>query len=153
MEQTNLTIAEQILREHEVVREIIRQLEMMLEEGLVLGPDAHWGGRLHDELLAFRRHLQRHFALEEAGGFMLDVVALMPQAAERVEQLRHEHGQILAAVDELISRSNSLTWGVSSSFVEFHHRVLEVLSVLKHHEAVENRLIQRAFYQEAVAVD
>jgi hypothetical protein len=37
--------------------------------------------------------------------------------------------------------------------MEFHGRFSQLLSLIKRHEAEENELIQRVFYQEEVAVD
>ena len=56
-------------------------------------------------------------------------------------------------MDELISSSDLLASGVSTSYVEFRNRFFQVLSMIKHHEAEENELIQHVFYQEVVAVD
>jgi hemerythrin-like domain-containing protein len=153
MKEMTTSVAEEILQEHEVVREIVRRLELALEEGEFVGAEPDWGRRLYYELLAFHRHLLRHFELEETGGFMQEVVTLRPQAAEQVERLRQEHDQILKAVDELISNSDLLASGVSTSLMEFHGRFSQLLSLIKRHEAEENELIQRVFYQEEVAVD
>jgi hemerythrin-like domain-containing protein len=153
MEATEPRLADELLREHEVVREITRQLELLVEEGGLVGQDSDWAKRLCDELSSFRRHLQRHFALEEEGGFMLEVVALLPQTSEQVEELRQEHGEILRAINELIHDSNMMAYGVGLSKAEFRRSISRVISIIRHHEAEENQLIQRAFYGEMAAVD
>jgi len=153
MAETRPTVADEILREHEVVREIIRQLELLVEEGGFVEQEPEWSRRLSNELAAFRRHLQRHFALEEEGGFMLDVVTLMPHASEQVEKLRQEHDEILRAVDELIRDAGLLVSGSSLMAMEFRDRVLQVLSTIRRHETEENELIQRVLYQEVSVAD
>ncbi|MBI3949695.1 MAG: hemerythrin domain-containing protein [Acidobacteria bacterium] len=153
MEETKRAIADELLREHEVERGIVRQLELLVEEGGLVGQESEWGRRMCDELSAFRRHLQRHFALEEEGGFMLEVVARMPQASEQVEKLRQEHGETLKVIDELIHDSSLLAYGTSLSLAELRNRILEVFSTIRRHEAEENELIQQIFYQEVSVAD
>jgi hemerythrin-like domain-containing protein len=153
MMRTEPTLAERLLQEHEVVRQIIHQLELLVEEGGLIGQDADWGRRLCTELAAFRQHLQRHFALEEEGGFLLDVVTHLPQATERVENLRREHREILQVIDELIHDSNLLAYGTGLPLVKFRHQILQVLSTIRRHEADENALVQRVFYQEVSVAD
>lgn len=153
MMTANSTLAERLLQEHQVVRQLAHQLEWLVEEGGFVEPESDWGDRLCTELTAFRQHLQRHFALEEEGGFLPEVVTCWPQAAERVEALRREHAEILRIMDELIHESSLLAYGASPPLAAFRQRIRQVLSTIRRHEADENALVQQVFYQELSVVD
>lgn len=153
MNETPSTQLNEILREHEIVHEIIWQLERLIEEGGLVGQSAEWSQRLCNELSAFYNHLERHFALEERGGYMLDVVAMVPEASAQVEQLRQQHEQILRRVKELIREGDMIAAEMGGSVAELRQRVQQVLSLIRQHETDENALIQHVFYHPATAVD
>jgi hemerythrin-like domain-containing protein len=152
MTMTVSTIATELLKEHEIVRSLIHDLQRLIEEG-GNRQDLDWGHHLSRELSAFRQHLQHHFDMEETNGFLTDVVALLPQAAEQVERLRLEHQKILQSIDELVYDSNLLAHGSGVSLKALRQQVSYMLSTMQRHEAEENSLIQRAYYQEVSVVD
>ena len=153
MKTTERAGTDELIREHEVVKAVIRQLEMLVEESGFVQQEPEWDRRLYDELLSFRRHLQRHFYLEEEDGFMVDVVALMPQASDQVEELCRQHSEILSTVDELIRKCLHLASGTSIQLTEFRNRVLQVLSSLRDHETEENQLVQQVFHRSMESMD
>jgi hemerythrin-like domain-containing protein len=153
MAEKRLTVAEEILREHEVVKEIIRQLEFLLDEGSLVGQESDWARRLCSELSSFRSHIQRHTVLEEDGGFMVEVVTLMPQATKQVEKLRCEHEQILRTIDELIHDCNKMASGAGLPLPEFRQSVYRAFAFIRRHESEENEMIQRVFYHEVAVAD
>lgn len=153
MNETSSTQLDEILREHEIVHEIIWQLERLIDEGGLVGQSSEWSERLCNELSAFYNHLERHFALEERGGYMLDVVAMLPEASAQVEQLRQQHAQILRRVKELIREGDMIAAQMGGSVAELRQRVQQVLSLIRQHESDENALIQHVFYHPATAVD
>ncbi|MCS6806921.1 MAG: hemerythrin domain-containing protein [Acidobacteriota bacterium] len=153
MNEASLTQLNEILREHEIVREIIWQLERLVEEGGLVGQNVEWTQRLCNELSAFYNHLERHFALEERDGYMLDVVAMQPEVSGQVEALRQQHEQLLRMVKELIRDGDMMASGLDVSVVELRQRVQQVLSLIRQHETDENALIQRVFYHPTTAVD
>lgn len=153
MNETSSTQLDEILREHEIVHEIIWQLERLIDEGGLVGQSSEWSERLCNELSAFYNHLERHFALEERGGYMLDVVAMLPEASAQVEQLRQQHAQILRRVKELIREGDMIAAQMGGSVAELRQRVQQVLSLIRQHETDENALIQHVFYHPATAVD
>lgn len=142
-------LAAEILTEHKELKAIIHELERKLEKEGPAGVRMSWFSNLHDELISFRTHLQRHFVLEEESGFLDDMVNQMPHAAEKVETLRKEHGLILAAIDELICTSDSAT----ARFGELCCRIHYAISIVKRHEADEHVLIQTAYGQDLGAAD
>jgi hemerythrin-like domain-containing protein len=152
MTMTVSTIATELLKEHEIVRSLIHDLQRLIEEG-GNRQDLDWGHHLSRELSAFRQHLQHHFDMEETNGFLTDVVVLLPQAAEQVERLRLEHQKILQSIDELVYDSNLLAHGSGVSLKALRQQVSYMLSLMQRHEAEENSLIQRAYYQEVSVVD
>jgi hemerythrin-like domain-containing protein len=153
MIESQSTQMDEILQEHEIVREIVWQLERLVDEGGLVGQSSEWSQRLCNELSAFYNHLQNHFDLEERDGYMLDVVAMLPEVSEQVEGLRQEHEQVLRAVKELIREGDMFASGLGVSMVDFRQRVQHVLSLIRRHETDENALIQRVFYHPATAAE
>ena len=95
--------------------------------------------QLHD----LRRELAHHFAEEEDGGCMEEAVVLVPRLAEELERLKREHVLLLSRLEELIQRCEAIT--DSTSRTCFCQEFEQFLSMLRRHEADENRLVQTGF--------
>ncbi len=145
--------AQEILREHEVVRSLLNELRTLLAEGQRRSTDPQWNGRLCEKLWQFRRHLLRHFVLEETGGFMDDVVMRWPPAEEKVKKLRQDHVRILWSVDDLINASDLQASGGRAAFADFRRRCESLFTLIHQHETEENELIQQVYYVEVSALD
>lgn len=153
MNETSTATAQEILREHEVVRSLLSQLRVLLDEGEEHHNNPDWNWRLCDKLWQFRRHLLRHFMLEETGGFMEDVLLRWPSAEEQVKKLRQDHVRILWTVDDLINASDLQATGWGSSFADFRQRCQSLFALIQRHETEENELIQKVYYLEISALD
>ncbi len=137
---TSHDLAVEILREHKLLHAIIRGLQKRLEGGTAASPITVVQ-TLRGELREFRDHLQRHFDLEEQGGFLDDIVVRLPTAARKIELLRREHETILASVDELLDFCTVEMTQLNNLCMRVH----EMISNLKRHENVEHELIQAAY--------
>lgn len=95
------------------------------------------------QLNDLRRELVHHFAEEEYGGCMEEAVVLVPRLAEELERLKREHGLLLARLEDLIRTCESANDSTSRTYLcqEFE----QFLSMLRRHEADENRLVQTGF--------
>lgn len=101
------------------------------------------GNRLNE----LRGLLARHFADEEAGGYLGGILDVAPQFAHAVEELQPQHAQFLQSLDDLIGRLKA----VEPPFESWQAAKREFdafLGDLRTHERRENALAQSAYGQD-----
>ncbi|MFO1093088.1 MAG: hemerythrin domain-containing protein [Planctomycetaceae bacterium] len=132
----------EIHEEHERLEILIAELKWVL-----LKPsDTHLSimKELMDELSDL---LQEHFAHEEEGGYFDELVEMQPTVSTRVERLRQEHRQMLAAVANMIRQlrhadSTPLWFAVIGvEFTDFVQRC-------EAHQHEENRLVLDGYLRD-----
>ena len=96
-----------------------------------------------------RAVLADHFRFEEEGGYMDAVLQREPELGHKVEELRQQHVQLLAALDELRTVART----PDPLPAEFGERVRAWVRQLRHHESQENLLVQEAFNVNTAAED
>ena len=153
MGEDRFDIANQLRLEHEAVLQMVRQVEQFigLPDLSAIGPG--WSESLARSLGLLKSRLKNHFAFEEAGGFMEDIVKVIPSAAGWIEKLRADHERFLAALDQLSAFAKSLTSMTDSSFANLCEEVRQFLGDLRRHENEENDLVQTAFVDDLGMVD
>jgi iron-sulfur cluster repair protein YtfE (RIC family) len=129
-------------KEHDELHEEIAGVQQFWTEVNELGR-----GPKYEEMAArvqqLRERLRQHFAEEERGGYLAPVIAVSPEAASQVEELKQQHHQFLDDLDgfsERLQDPESLfhNWDeVSAEFEEF-------LSQLREHESAEMALMREA---------
>lgn len=128
--------------EHERLEILIAELQWVL-----LKPsDTHLSivKELMDELVLL---LREHFAHEEEGGYFDELVDLQPAVSARVEQLRQEHRQLLAAVQnmnrQLRHADSTPLWFamIGAEFADFVQRC-------EAHQREENNMIQEGYLRD-----
>lgn len=146
-------LAREIAREHaEVhrrVEEVQRELDRLGEES---GP-AHGPGGLHTTLSSLAEHLERHFELEEHGGFLGDHGPQHAGTQRVVEKLIAEHRDFesrLATLLDGVERADTSQTALSDAFVE---SLRQFISDLFAHERQENELIQELVGRDLGAGD
>lgn len=93
------------------------------------------------------RELDRHFHLEEQGGYLAEALAAVPQHARRAAVLVREHERFRKEVAVLLERARLAgaapgTWqGILADFGEFRDSLLE-------HEEAENEIIAAAWLDD-----
>lgn len=97
-------------------------------------------------LAHLERTLMRHFAAEERGGYLQDVLDAAPWLQRRVELLEGEHGALAAVLHRLCERvagdAMPPDWSrVQADLQRFATHLLE-------HENVENRMMQQALLDD-----
>jgi len=103
-----------------------------------------------DRVTDIRRLLEHHFAVEEDGGYMGNVLAIAPQFTEQATELCAQHAAFLQTLDDLEASlrtpESDVCTSVCGDFDTF-------ISDLQAHEHRENNLIQQAFNQDDGAGD
>jgi hemerythrin len=128
--------------EHERLEVLITELEWVLikpsETHLTIVKE------LMDELALL---LKEHFAHEEEGGYFDDLVDIQPAISRRVDRLRQEHREMLAAVQNMIRQlrhadSTPLWFAmIGGEFKDFVRRCTA-------HQHEENGIVQEGYLTE-----
>jgi hypothetical protein len=145
-------IAEQLQQEHQMIGAAAKELKDLVERPV--NPDeeqSNWLTSVRDSLLSLGSHLKTHFAFEEFGGFMEEVVGASPNSSPQVEQLKLDHQAILAESERLcrMARGGS----PSSKASQLGKKILHLLELLNRHEHAENELVQRVITDDLGTTD
>lgn len=141
------SILEQIHHEHERLEFLIAEIRWVLIEPSELHLRLFKG--LMGELVPL---LEDHFAHEEEGGYFAELIEIAPELSERVEQLRLEHGEMLATVRAINSRlqfaDSTPNWfsAIRSDFTDFLQRC-------EAHQHEENAMAQEGYLRDTGAGD
>ena len=145
-------IAEQLQQEHQMIGTAAKELRALVERPVSPNEErSNWMNSVRDSLLTLGSHLKTHFAFEEFGGFMEEVVGASPNASPQVERLKQDHQTILAESERLcrVARGGS----PSSETSQLRKKILHLLEVLNRHEHAEVELIQRVLTDDLGTTD
>lgn len=100
------------------------------------------------QLRDFLNLLQKHFDLEETGGFNAKMSRMAPHLCARIEQLEEDHRKISSDLNHIIDVMKGTRQTDSAKLERIQQRVEELVQFIRSHEAAETDVIQEAFYQE-----
>lgn len=141
-------IGEQILREHEAVSQSLTEIEEFVKQTLRDEPDPDRIEELRDRLRKLGHPLQRHFELEETGGFLEGVDVSQPSTQQKVDELPREHRELVDKVYWLVQELDHFLEVGRISVSALREQIEKLFATLRAHEAVENELLQESFYLE-----
>lgn len=147
------SMAEQLRQEHAAISSVLTQMKGLVQHSESAQKDrAVWQQRVEASLSSLYDHLRHHFAFEESGGFMTEVVNVLPNLDATVNRLKDEHRSILAETEQLCGsiRQDAL---IAEKLVDFTLAVLLLIHRLERHEHAENALVQHAFADDLGAAD
>jgi hypothetical protein len=134
--------AREIQQQHDEVLTHIDRLHR-LSHGDARGlPHARSRTLVRQHLQALHAVLERHFAAEEEGGYMAEMLRNRPDLSSRADRIATQHGEILAAFE------NTLAMAPHATLIALEDTVGELLHLLGEHEAAERRLVQDAVLQD-----
>ncbi len=105
-------------------------------------------GALVAKLRALREMVQAHFAFEEEGGYMSEVLRKAPRFLPEVERLEAQHTEILRSLDGL-TRTNLDETDAETFLAEVH----DLIDRLVRHEREETDVVQRSVIEETGSGD
>lgn len=145
-------IAEQLQQEHQMIEAAAKELKALVERPVSPNEEqSTWTSSVRDSLLSLGSHLKTHFAFEEFGGFMEEVVSASPNASPQVERLKQDHQAILAESERLCRGARG---GSSySETTQLRRKILHLLELLNRHEHAENELVQRVLMDDLGTTD
>lgn len=99
-------------------------------------------------LAELRTTLEAHFAMEETGGYLADVLAHAPERGLAVAKLEADHSRMRGTLAQLLAEAL-----VARSRDELTKNTRAFLVTLGEHERQENELVQVTFSTDVAASD
>ena len=131
---------ETVETDHKFLRTVLGWLHSATDEGSI--------GALLEDL---DEYLQGHFEAEEKdNGFFASVLQETPRHAQRIKELKAEHGTIKELIAKLRAEI-APPYGPASN--ELRAKVDEVADVLRRHERKEHTLLQDSLERDIAAGD
>ncbi|MFQ5605310.1 MAG: hemerythrin domain-containing protein [bacterium] len=148
MAQIKSKIAQQVEKDHDLLRQDIGDLKITFWEEVLPEDFSNWRLECIWQLRDFKNRLLKHFDLEEEGGFMQDVLNVAPQAERQVQQLKAEHEQISAQLDEVLAELKEMPEKDAKSLDTIRTKLNDIMNTIRKHENEEHKLLQKAYYRE-----
>lgn len=128
-----------IVEDHVRLTEILDRIQALATAPAETLPPARWHRLWESELSELWVLLQQHFAREEEGGYMSEVVAKRPSWSDRIALLGREHASLSAGLRE-----------IAEHLGETHPpRGLTAWSrAMRAHERAESEILQSAWYTD-----
>ena len=134
----------------------VRELTDLLRSEITSQPRTQvddWLARFRDRFEHLRAHLQKHFALEEQGGYLPTVLERRPTLSESVERLRHEHNELSRMMDGIHLALGAVAPEDQTLIRDCCRRVENLLVEVCRHEADENLILMTVVTRDIGAND
>ena len=133
-----------IVEEHARLAEILDRIQALDAAPAATLPPARWHRLWQSELAELSTLLQQHFAREEEGGYMAEVVASRPSWSDRIARLGREHATLSSGLREIVHHLGP-THSPSG--------LREWSKAMRAHERAESEILQSAWYTDRGAGD
>lgn len=144
MKAMQASIAESLSQAHQALLRDLRRLQDLVR------PDSPVSlAELRNRLGATYTHVCEHFRLEEANGYMDDLVKDQPRLQRITQQLGDEHRDLRQSLDVLHGEANV----ASQVDDDLREKIRKWIERLLHHETQENDLVQDAIDSDFAAQD
>ena len=153
MPATNVSIANQLKKEHSYIDAITRKIEKLVAAIKPQRRALEWSSSLLENLSSLRDHLEKHFEFEETGGFMEEVTKALPNISPQVEILHRDHEILAYEINDLYRRAERLILDSGPTTREIGEDIKHFLHSLQEHERKENALVLRVFLDDVGMID
>ncbi len=141
----NAAFFQEIKDDHLQLQELLSSLRNLTDHRQSL---PNHGCAFADKLLSLCDQLALHFSLEEAYGYIEDIIESTPHLHVRTGLLRDEHTKLFVAARDLADRAASRHKGSIDELMQLADQFVEFDLALKTHEAAEVKLILTAMNQD-----
>ena len=145
-EKTLDLLAHEARREHGELHELLSATRSKFAE-CILAPAEEKTGCIVKTLDKLRGHVAEHFAREEAGGWLEEAIIRAPHLAHAATELEHEHKPLLERADRLLLNARGMSLQ-SEELERVRAEYEEFTAALLHHEAREERLLEKGFNED-----
>ena len=138
----------ELLRQHREIEAHVAALEHFISSSAAkTTPMSRVRTLLKSHLRALHDATTAHFAAEEGGGYFRSVLAARPDLQSRAARLLTQHRRIAVSLESAVDSAEETSPRVLCE------EVVEILALLRQHEAAELALVQDATLQDLAAAD
>jgi len=126
-------------------------LNKVLRQHIAARPEvnvADWLRGLQAGFGRLRAHLERHFAVQEEGGYLSMVVERRPTLSTHVEHIRREHDELLQMAEHILRDSSEVMPENRLLLADLCARVQRFMAVVADHDQRENMITLLVFSQD-----
>jgi len=140
----------QVLDEHRDLTDRVTELDQWVAPGAA--KEANWAAGLERRVGVVLEHLKMHFAGDAEGSLFAEVSMSAPHLSGRLTTLAAEHSQILKAFQQVADGVKSVG-DDDKAQARLALMTQAAIATLRRHEAEENEIIMRAFWEDLGAAD
>ena len=141
-------IASKIHEEHKYLKQEMQKIRGMMNCDVSEKDFSKWRMDFIWILRDFFNDLQKHFDLEEEGGFMNEIITFAPRHVNAIERLEAEHLIITGKLNGIIGSLKKMDTLKQDQMAAVCGHVEELLTLLAEHEAAESDIIETAYLQD-----
>ncbi|MBX3127958.1 MAG: hemerythrin domain-containing protein [Polyangiaceae bacterium] len=139
-----------VLDEHRGLTLTVNRVDDWVTSDEHFGPE--WAPELTRRVSALVEQLRMHFSGEPESNLFNEIREKTPHLSGRLSALALEHSEILKAFRDVVEGAKSLSAGPQSP-ARLALMTRRAISILRRHEAEENELIMRAFWDDMGGLD
>lgn len=141
-------LASQIEHDHQELQSWISEIGTVFSKRSEAEDFVSWKIDLLWKLRDFQNQLQKHFDLEEDGGYNTDLIQIAPHLSTQVAHLEEDHRKIISDLNHILDNVKRIESDRSPIVLRLKDRVEALLAFITEHESKENAIIQEAYYQD-----
>ena len=148
MSEYNTEMNHRIESDH---RELLNTLDE-LDAAFAILPEAsdfiNWKLEMMWKLRDFHNQLQKHFDVEEHGGYNEKLARQAPHLIPRIEHLEEDHLKITSDLNHILEVVKSIDHVQSAKIERAKCRLEDLIKFIRKHEDAENEVIQEVYFQD-----
>ena len=141
----NAAFFQEIKDDHIQLQELLASLRCLVSHRPALSNHAC---EFVDKLFKLCDQLALHFTLEEAYGYIEDIIESTPHLHKLTDRLREQHASLFIKARDLADRAGARHKGDTAELTRIADQFIEFDDAFKTHEAAELQLILNAMNQD-----
>ncbi len=148
MDKVDRDLARRIEEDHRNLHSTMDDLDRAFEHEVGSDTFAGWKMDLLWKLRDFHNQLQKHFDLEEEGGYNEDLIRVAPHLSTQIAHLEEDHRKIISDLNHILEVLKSVLNADSPKVIRVEERVSDLVTFIRDHECKEHAIIQEAYFQD-----
>ena len=145
-EQAGFSLVDKTLDEHRGCMQLVAEVESSLDRKV---EDARvWVDDLLGKLDHLETSLRQHFQGEEAGPIYRSLPDQHPRVAGKLAELEAEHPVMLEELQVILNKARELETPEAHELRELNGRTQLFIARIRRHEAAENELVLRTYWND-----
>lgn len=148
MSAVKTKMVQRIEAEHNKLKQEIEKIQQMMSPFLPKLNYTDWHQDFLWLLRDFNNDLQKHFDLEEEGGFMQDILDTDPRFVNTIDRLEAEHETMGQELDKIIHHLKDMSDYDAKACEMLFAEIAALLEMLHAHEAAESEVIESTYLDD-----